>query len=125
MTFVIDNPRGVATTPLRKICLGKTLRRTRVNHLYFMQLSMNFADIFEHKSKTLLHFAQQTGIARFFLLFEQHGVNILITLFWDTQYNSVFLQQKERRTFCKIVFRHSGVHGIMTILPKIHAPFKT
>ena len=31
MTFSIDNPRGVATTPLRKICLGKTLRRTRVN----------------------------------------------------------------------------------------------
>ena len=30
MTFSIDNPRGVATTPLRKICLGKTLRRTRV-----------------------------------------------------------------------------------------------
>ena len=23
MTFSIDNPRGVATTPLRKICLGK------------------------------------------------------------------------------------------------------
>ena len=32
MTFIIDNPRGVATTPLRKICLGKkkTLRITRV-----------------------------------------------------------------------------------------------
>ena len=30
MTFSIDNPKGVATTPLRKICLGKTLRRTRV-----------------------------------------------------------------------------------------------
>ena len=30
MTFNIDNPRGVATTPLRKICLGKSLRRTRV-----------------------------------------------------------------------------------------------
>ena len=30
MTFSIDNPRGVATTPLRKICLGKTLRRTIV-----------------------------------------------------------------------------------------------
>ena len=30
MTFSIDNPRGVATTPLRKICSGKTLRRTRV-----------------------------------------------------------------------------------------------
>ena len=23
MTFIIDNPEGVATTPLRKICLGK------------------------------------------------------------------------------------------------------
>ena len=30
MTFSIDNPRGVATTSPRKICLGKTLRRTRV-----------------------------------------------------------------------------------------------
>ena len=30
MTFSIDNPRGVTTTPLRKICFGKTLRRTRV-----------------------------------------------------------------------------------------------
>ena len=30
MTFSIDNPEGVATTPLRKICLGKTLRITRV-----------------------------------------------------------------------------------------------
>ena len=31
MTFHIDNLRGVATTPLRKICSGKLLRRTRVN----------------------------------------------------------------------------------------------
>ena len=30
MTFSIDNLEGVATTPLRKICLGKTLRITRV-----------------------------------------------------------------------------------------------
>ena len=29
MTFSIDNLEGVATTPLRKICLGKTLRITR------------------------------------------------------------------------------------------------
>ena len=33
MTFSIDNPRGVATTHLRKICLVKTLRRTRVKLL--------------------------------------------------------------------------------------------
>ena len=26
MTFSIDNPKEVATTPLLKICLGKTLR---------------------------------------------------------------------------------------------------
>ena len=30
--------RGVATTPLRKICLGKTLRRTRVKYIH---LSLN------------------------------------------------------------------------------------
>ena len=33
MTFSIDNPRGVATTPLQKICLGKTLRITRVKDI--------------------------------------------------------------------------------------------
>ena len=38
MTFSIDNPRGVATTPLRKICLGKTLRRTRVKELQMVFL---------------------------------------------------------------------------------------
>ena len=32
MTFSIDNPEGgLQQPPLRKICLGKTLRRTRVN----------------------------------------------------------------------------------------------
>ena len=31
MTFSIDNPEGgLQQPPLRKICLGKTLRRTRV-----------------------------------------------------------------------------------------------
>ena len=30
MTFRIDNPEGGCNNPLRKICLGKTLRRTRV-----------------------------------------------------------------------------------------------
>ena len=31
MTFGIDNPEGgLQQPPLRKICLGKTLRRTRV-----------------------------------------------------------------------------------------------
>ena len=30
MTFSTDNPEGVATYPLWKICLGKTLRITRV-----------------------------------------------------------------------------------------------
>ena len=33
MTFSIDNPRGGCNNPLREICLGKTLRRTRVNVL--------------------------------------------------------------------------------------------
>ena len=31
MTFSIDNPEGGCNNPPRKICLGKTLRRTRVN----------------------------------------------------------------------------------------------
>ena len=44
MTFSIDNPRGVATTPLRKICSGKTLRRTRVNtnKVRYISLRINF-----------------------------------------------------------------------------------
>ena len=34
MTFSIDNPEGGCNNPpLRKICLGKTLRRTRVNRI--------------------------------------------------------------------------------------------
>ena len=42
MTFSIDNPEGVATTPLRKICLGKTLRRTRVNfRLFFFSIGLS------------------------------------------------------------------------------------
>ena len=40
----------------------------------------------EHKPRRLRQFAQQTSIARFFLLFEQCGVKYLITSFWDTQY---------------------------------------
>ena len=32
MTFSIDNPRGVATTPLRKICLGKPLGEQGLKH---------------------------------------------------------------------------------------------
>ena len=39
----------------------------------------------KQKSRILLHFAHQTGIIRFLLLFEQHDVKILITSFWDTQ----------------------------------------
>ena len=35
MTFSIDNPEGVATTSFRRIRLGKTLRRTRVNSKVF------------------------------------------------------------------------------------------
>ena len=31
MTFNIDNPERVATTPLRKMCLGKPIGKTRVN----------------------------------------------------------------------------------------------
>ena len=40
------------------------------------------------ESRRLLHFVQQTGIVRFFLLFEQYGVKILITSVWDTQYKN-------------------------------------
>ena len=44
MTFSIDNPGGVAT--LRKICLGKTLRRTRVNSpFYNSQYAINSANV--------------------------------------------------------------------------------
>ena len=40
MTFSIGNPEGGCNKPLRKICLGKTLRITRVktcdqNYVYF------------------------------------------------------------------------------------------
>ena len=45
----------------------------------------------DHKSRRLLHFVQWTGIVRSFLLFNQNGVKILITLFWDTQYIPVYV----------------------------------
>ena len=45
---------------------------------------MNFDD-FETQVKKTATFCYQTGIVRFFLLFEQYGVKILITSFWDTQ----------------------------------------
>ena len=41
----------------------------------------------EHKSRRLVHCVHQTDIVRFLLLFKQYGVKILITSFWDTQYN--------------------------------------
>ena len=40
---------------------------------------------------TLLHSVLQTSLSRFFLLFEQYGVTILITSFWDTHYCSFVL----------------------------------
>ena len=43
MTFSIDNPEGVATTPFEKYVLEKTLRRTRVKALYLEIL--NDADV--------------------------------------------------------------------------------
>ena len=58
MTFGIDNPEGgVATTPLRKICLGKTLRRTRVkvSHLgfvLFIEHHTNFIILYPCKQYT-------------------------------------------------------------------------
>ena len=40
MTFSIDNPEGgLQQPPLRKICLGKTLRRTRVKELQMVFLT--------------------------------------------------------------------------------------
>ena len=46
----------------------------------------------KQKSGRLLHFVQQTDIFRFLLLFEQRGVKILITSFWDTQYKRLLLR---------------------------------
>ena len=47
---------------------------------------MNFSDIWNKSQEDYYHFVQQTGIVRILLLFEQYGVKILITSFWDTQY---------------------------------------
>ena len=52
MTFSIDNPEGgLQQPPLRKICLGKTLRRTRVKAaVYWMSQCANpFLHIDVHK----------------------------------------------------------------------------
>ena len=44
MTFSIDNPEGgLQQPPLRKICLGKTLRRTRVK-IKYEELFLNKSD---------------------------------------------------------------------------------
>ena len=59
-----------------------------------------FFFFFAHKSKRLQHFVQQTGIVRFFLLFEQYDVTILITSFWDTQYRPIVFK------LCKYIFIH-------------------
>ena len=42
MTFSIDNPEGGCNNPLRKICLGKTLRKTRVKQNFLSQLALFF-----------------------------------------------------------------------------------
>ena len=52
---------------------------------------MNFSDIWNTSQEDYcLVFVQQTSIVRFLLLSEQHGVKILITSFWDTQYMSIY-----------------------------------
>ena len=48
-----------------------------------MNFPDNFADIL------LISCVRQMGIVILFLLFEQYGVKILITIFWDTQYSRV------------------------------------
>ena len=50
MTFSIDNLEGVATTPIRKICSGKTLRITRVN--------ISYASFGEKKMKSAAPFSR-------------------------------------------------------------------
>ena len=49
----------------------------------------------EHKSRRLLHFIHQKGIIRFFLLFKQYGVKILINSSWDTQYIHVLSSSRK------------------------------
>ena len=51
-----------------------------------------FCCYLKHTSSRLLYFVQQTGIVRFFLLFKQYGVKILITSIWDTQYIWVLIR---------------------------------
>ena len=55
------------------------------NRLYFVTIN-EFCCYLKHTSSRLLYFVQQTGIVRFFLLFTQYCVKILITSIWDTQY---------------------------------------
>ena len=47
---------------------------------------MNFADIWNTSQEDYYNFVQQADIVKFFFLFEQYGVKLLITSFWDTQY---------------------------------------
>ena len=55
MTFSIENLEGVATTPLLKICLGKTLRRTRVKEIHRFS-NLNFMNIPKINRSTRPHF---------------------------------------------------------------------
>ena len=50
---------------------------------------INFADIWNTSQYYYYILFNQTGIVRSLLLFEQYGVKILITSFWDTQYNNI------------------------------------
>ena len=54
---------------------------------------MNFADIWNTSQEDYYNFVPQADIVRFFLLFEQYGVKLLITSFWDTQYLPIWSQR--------------------------------
>ena len=59
--------------------------------IFYVMINDFFFCYLKQKSRRPLHFVSQTGIVRFLLLFEQHGVKLLITSFWDTQYSVCFL----------------------------------
>ena len=68
----IDNPRGVGTTPLRKICLGKTLRIRRVKKLsltnnawgYFSFISLDRFNFAKKKKKFRRHYVTDWPLVR-------------------------------------------------------------
>ena len=84
--------------------------------------------IFGTQVKKTNTFCSKTGIVSFFLLFEQYGVKILITWFWDTQYMDIlcsfrvcfffFFLCEELRT-CPITFQNSTK---MACPPPIRGP---